>query len=373
MASNSYKNFSFVAFGRIIGTGLQAGFYLIFAMLLEPEGYGQMSYIIALAGTFSIVARFGLSHTVVVYQAKENLIAANQANVLALISTSVAAVILIPINIFAALLCLALSFFIMNQQNLLGLKKYNKFFWIGLSRGVLIISLPVLLYFVLEIPGILIGMAISNFLLSFNFLKSLNSKIESFSHLRKDFKILIHNFGVDSSQNLSRWIDKLLIVPLFGFAFTGLYQFNLQILFFLTLLPLSLHSFLLSEESSGRTHKKIMYFVLLFSVLLVMIVIVLSESFIPQFFPKFVEGIPSLQILIISLIPLSFTAILNAKLQAKQSTKVGFVAIARIVPLLVLIGILGNFYGLVGLSLAVLFSTIIESSFLFVLFLKSKN
>jgi len=67
------------------------------------------------------------------------------------------------------------------------------------------------------------------------------------------------------------------------------------------------------------------------------------------------------------------TAILNAKLQAKQSTKVGFVAIARIVPLLVLIGILGNFYGLVGLSLAVLFSTIIESSFLFVLFLKSKN
>jgi len=373
LTDNSYKNFSFVAFGKIIASGLQAGFYLIFATLLEPEGFGELSYIIALAGTFSVVARFGLSQTVVVYQAKENQIAANQANVLALIATSVASVILIPINMWAALLCLSISFFFMNQQNLLGLKKYKKFFWIGLSKGVLMISLPVLLYFVLEIPGILLGMAISYFFVSFNLVKSLNSKIESFRHLKKDIKILIHNFGVESSQFLPRWIDKLLIVPLFGFAFAGLYQFNIQILFFLSLLPLSLHSFLLSEESSGRTHKKINYFVLLFSVILVVIVIFLTDEFVSLFFPKYVDGIPSLQILIISLIPLSFTAILNAKLQAKESTTVGFSAVGRIGSLLVLLAVLGNFYGLVGLSMAVLISCIIESVFLFVLFIKSKN
>ena len=101
--------------------------------------------------------------------------------------------------------------------------------------------------------------------------------------------------------------------------------------------------------------------------------IFLSDEFVSLFFPKYVEGISSLQILTISLIPFSITAILYAKLQAKESTKVGFSAIGRIGSLLVLLAVLGNFYGLVGLSMAVLISCIIESVFLFVLFIKSKN
>jgi len=369
----SFKDFTYVTLGRTIPTGLQAGFYIIFATILEPEIYGEMVYLIAFAGTFSIIGRFGLSHTIVVFQAKGNLIASNQAKILALITTSVAAIILIYLNVYVALLCFGVSLFILNQFNFLGSKKYKEFFQIGLLKGILIISLPILFYFVWEIPGILIGIAISNFIPSTNFLKKLDRKVQSFDFIKKNYKILFHNFFVDSSIGLTRWVDKLLIVPFFGFAFVGIYHFNLQILFALVLIPTSLHSYLLAEESHGRAQKKVILFAIVGSIFLVLLTIFLGPYVISSFFPKYSEGIESLQILIISLVPLTITAMLTAKLQAKFSTKVGFPSIARLGSLLVLLFVLGQWFGLIGFALAVLFSTIIQLILLVMVYLDSKS
>ena len=81
-------------FGRIISSGLQALFYLIFAAMLDPSSYGNLSYIIAIAGTFSIISRFGLNQTVTIYQAKQESILSNNLNVLSVITTVTASLIL---------------------------------------------------------------------------------------------------------------------------------------------------------------------------------------------------------------------------------------------------------------------------------------
>jgi len=93
------KNFSYVTLGRIIPAGTLAVFYLIFASILEPSDYGEVAYLIALAGTFSVVSRFGLPQTLVVFRAKGNLQLTNQINVLAIITTSAATIILLFIHI----------------------------------------------------------------------------------------------------------------------------------------------------------------------------------------------------------------------------------------------------------------------------------
>lgn len=373
MPSGLSKNFFSVAVGQIIASSLQALFYLIFASLLEPERYGQMSYLIALAGMFSTISRFGLHFTVEVYQAKGNSVLSNQANTLAAIMTGIAALILLPINEFAAILSMAFSFFAMTQYNLLGLKQYKKYVKIAIVKSILFIIIPILLYFVFEIPGILLGMAISNFVGSFTFMKSLNIKVQSFHHLRSNYKFLTHNFGVDVALTFPTILDKLLIVPLFGFISVGIYQFNMQILAAIGLLPEILHSFLLSEESSGNTHKKINYLTVLSSGLFVLMITILAPFIIAKFFPQFSEGIFSLQILVVSAIPLSITSILNAKLQSRESSKIGFSGIIRIISLLIFILIFGNLYGVVGLSIAVLLSIILYTIFLCILFYKTKS
>ena len=261
----------------------------------------------------------------------------------------------------------------MSQYNLLGQKRYKDFMKFALLRSLLLILIPVILYFWIDLHGILIGMAISYFICSIPFMKMLKFKINSFNKIKSNFHIVLQNFGVDLSSNLSRRIDKLLIAPLLGFASTGIYQFNLQILFGLELIPTALHSFLLSEESSGKKHKKIEFSVIVFSVIISLIVIGISPFLIEYFLPSYSDGIPSLQILVISIIPLTIIAVLNAKLQAKESTKIGFSAILRIGTLLILIMVLGQWLGLMGLSLSVLFSVIAHVVFLFILYRKTKS
>lgn len=366
------RNISFVTIGNAVSTGLQAIFYLAIATILEPELFGEMSFIIAIAGTFSLFSRFGLNQSVTVYQAKKNVTLSNQINVLAAITSGAASIVLLFINEYAAILCLGLSFFIMNQHNIWGLKKYKRGMFYAITRALLILAVSIPLFYVFEIPGILIGLAISNFIASFDFMKSLR-KIQSFNLVKQNFNVIFHNFGVDVSTNLPRIVDKVLIAPLFGFFFVGIYQFNMQILFGLEILPIVLHIFLLSEESSGKVHKKIISLVVIGTVLLTIISIFLAPIVIESWFPKFSEGIFPLQILIISLIPLSFTAIFSAKLQAKESTKVGLTAIIRIGSLLGLITLLGNLYGLLGLSIAVLLSVCVNTIFLGILYYKEKN
>lgn len=366
----STTNFSYVALGKMIGAGLQAIFYFILAIFLEPTIYGELSYIIAIAGTGSIMARFGLNHTITVYQAKGESNLANQINVLALITICVTALIVLTIDLFSALLLLSLSFFVMNQHNLLGLKKYKTYMILTLAKNGSLLLIPLSLFFIFDISGILIGMAISNILFSFNFLTKIKKNICSFVHIKRNFRTILHNFGVDASINLSRNIDKLFIVPILGFTYVGIYQLNLQILFALEIIPLSLHSFLLSEEASGKTHSKLILIVIFISIILSVLLIIFSPVLIDTLFPKYAEGIPSLQILIISLIPLSISSIFNAKLQAKESTKIGYSALLRIGLLIVLIIILGNWYGLIGLSLSVLFSSIAYTTFLAILYYK---
>ena len=373
MSISGNNQFSFVMIGRIVSAALQALFYLIFAAFLEPESYGNLSYLIALAGTFSIISRFGLNHSVTVYQAKNNLSFVKSINNLALITSLIASVILLTIDLFAAVLCFGMTLYVMNIHNLLGLKKYKKYMWIEVIRGIFIISIPFPLYFILDISGLLLGISISYIICSIDFFKFLSLKRNIFAELKTNSKTLIHNFGVDFSIRAPRFIDKLIIFPILGFTNLGIYQLNVQILFGLEILPLALHSFLLSEESSGKKHNKINYLIILSSVVIAFLAIFISPFFINEFFQKYSLGIPSLQILVIAIIPLTISSILNAKLQSKESTIVGYSAIVRIGSMLILIPILGGMFDLIGLSLAVLLSIIFYTISLCIIYKKSSN
>jgi len=365
---NSLKKFSYVALGRIIASAVLALFFLIFATILEPTDFGKLGYLIALAGTFSVVSRFGLPQTVVVFIAKEKKLLSDQVNLLAVILACVATIILLFINEYTAFLCLAISFFFMYQHNLLGEKRYKRFLKSSILRITIIFIISFPLYFVLDIQGILLGMALGNLISSVWFVKSINFRIKSFQLLKNNYKVLINNFGIDASTNLISTLDRLLIGIIFGFLFNGIYIFNMQILFGLEILPRILYLFLLSEESSGRKHKKINYCVVLVSVLSTVIAIIFAPLIIEQFFPKYSDGIIGLQILVLSLVPISISSILTAKLQAVESTKVGYSAIVSIGSLLPLLGLLGNEFGMMGLSLAVVVSSILTTIFLYCLY-----
>jgi O-antigen/teichoic acid export membrane protein len=363
------KEFSYVGIGRTATIVLQALFYLILAAFIEPEFFGELNVIIALASTFSIISLFGLNLSLQVFQAKNNSQVSEGIITLFIITTTAASLILVVINQSAALLCVSLSFFMMAQSHLMGLKQYKKFMIFSILKSGIFFAVPLILYFPFGIEGIIFGMALSNFIGSISFYKHL--KVRALCGLRDYSKVLIHNFGVTSGFFLPNSIDKLMIAPLLGIFIVGVYQFNLQVLTALCVLPGVLSQYLTSEESSGEGHRKLSLLAVLASVILAIISIVLAPSLVPIFYPKYSNGIESLQIMVLAIIPNVLGAIYYSKLLAKESTRIGYSAIVQIGNLLLLIALLGNLYGLVGLALAVLISQIANTLFLYYLYRNS--
>jgi len=85
-------------------------------------------------------------------------------------------------------------------------------------------------------------------------------------------------------------------------------------------------------------------------------------------FPKYSDGISGLQVMVLAIIPQSVSSIFGAKLLARESTKIGYSAIVQIGSFLLLISLLGELYGLVGLGLAVLISVSANTLFLYFLY-----
>jgi len=369
---SSTKNFSYISIGRLIALFLQALFYLLFAKLLEPGLYGELNVALALAGTFATISRFGLGYSLQVSQSKKEYEVSDQIKTLFLVTTSAASLILIPIDVFAAILCFGSSLFLMYQQDLMGLRKYKNFMVSSILKSVLFFVIPILLYFALEIPGIVLGMAIASIIPSLSFFKDFKAK--SFSGLKNRYKVLFQNSLIGIS-GLSVMVDKLLISYLYGFSTVGVYQFNLQVLTALQVLPGVLFLYLISEESTGATHGKINKLVILAAVGIAITVIVISPFLVDMFFPKYVEGVFGLQLMVLTIIPQSLGASFGAKLIARESTKIGYISLLNIGILLFLISVLGDSYGLVGLSLAVLISTSIAVILSYVLYrkLNTKN
>ena len=312
--SENLKNLSYVSMGRIISAALQGAFYLIFAMILDPEVYGELSYLIALAGMASIISRFGIPNTVVVFTAQGKKLESDHMIIVSLILISISSIILFSINVFSGLLCLVLSMFVLDQHYFLGLKQYRKFMWFSIIKGLLLVSIPILLYFVWDISGILIGMIISHIVSSYSLFRKVHLKIPNFMIIKKNYQKIIHNFGIDVSLNLTRHIDKLVIVPLLGFYSAGIYQLNFQILIILEIIPLSVHSYLLAEESSGQKHTKIYLISIFISAILVLLIVITIPTIIENFLPKYSEGIFGMQVMTLALIPSSISVIFTAKL-----------------------------------------------------------
>ena len=64
------KELAHVGSSEIIGRGISAIFWFYIATLLTPEQYGELFFVLGIAGTASLISLFGTGNTLTVYIAK---------------------------------------------------------------------------------------------------------------------------------------------------------------------------------------------------------------------------------------------------------------------------------------------------------------
>jgi len=370
---DSIKSLSILGTSQILVLILNVVFYYAFAYILGPEKYGNLAYLISIATIVATFTMFGLSQTVITFVAKKERDLVKNANLITFASSIISSLLLIFVNPFVALLSFSFSSFMMQVGNYLGQRKYKVVSIIPVGRSTIWIVVGISLYFLIGIPGILIGMAIGNVVFSFNYLKSIKFRDSNINKLRTKLKTIFHNFGVDASQTLPNHIDKLVIVPLFGFQTTGIFHFVIQFLIAIELLTLVLHRFLLAEQSGEKISKRFIYLASLASSIIILAGIFLSPMIIENIFLEYLESIAAVQLIVFGTIPLLVVAILNAKLQVLESHLVGYGVIVRIGVNLALIPVLGGFMGVIGLVLANLISIVLLVFYLLIIYYKIRN
>jgi O-antigen/teichoic acid export membrane protein len=363
----TYRDLTAMGFSNIFSTVILGVFWFIIAKIVNVEDYGFLSYQISMATVFAAVALPGITNTIIVHAGKDPKIRA-PIFALSIILLVVASTIFYFIfhNFASSLYVIGYPLFALLFADLISRNLFSNYSKIIVIQRVLSIVLSVLFYYIVGIDGIILGLSLSFFIYFYKLYGILKESPIKFSLLKPYQNFMITNYGIDLSKIMSTQIDKLIIFPIFGFITLGNYFFAYQILSVLIVIPSTVFQYILPQESVGKSFK----FLKIATTFLVsgisVLVIVFAPYVIPFLFPKYVDSVLMVQIMILSIIPLTMNTMYISKFLTGKKSKVVFIgSLIFIIVQVSLILIFGRLLGVNGIALALLMANIAEFVYLY--------
>lgn len=369
-----FKGLFSIGISDIVSSGVSALFWLYMATLLEVESYGEIFYLLAIANVATTISLIGSRNTLSVYIPKN--IKLESAIFFIVIIFSAAATfttLMIYHNVGLSLYVFGAVIFGLGTSEILAKKLYTNYTKYLLTQKALMIALAIGLYHWIGIDGIILGMGLSFFVYISLIIKTLKITKIDFSLLRPRFGFLMNSYGMDIIASLGKQIDKLLVAPLLGFALLGNYQLGIQFISMFQLLPLTILKYTLPHDASGNPNKNLKIVTILVSLGFTILIILLAPIVIPIFFQKFTYVIEVIQILSLSLIPLSVGTMYSSKFLGSENSKIILIDVSLLLAsFIVTILIIGDTLGVIGIAIAYVISMTIPTIFLIIVDLKNK-
>ncbi|HYY71810.1 MAG TPA: hypothetical protein VE595_05310, partial [Nitrososphaeraceae archaeon] len=175
------KGLVYIILGNIFGALLTGGFWLLLASVQSVEKYGETSYMISLASLASSFALLGLNTAITTFIPKGQDKIHIPANQIILISSIIAALIVAQRDWLLGFFVLGMTFWMMSIYEFLGRKSYKQYAIANIGARGCQLLLSIILYYIMGIPGIIIGFTISFFLFSHRYFLSIK-------HFKRDFR-----------------------------------------------------------------------------------------------------------------------------------------------------------------------------------------
>lgn len=363
MKFGKLKELSFIGSADIIGTGITAVFWFFLASQISPERYGEIFYYIGIAATAAAFALIGAQNTITVYSSK-NIKVESTLYFLSLILGVIASFILIVIFYRTDIIFLLFGYVIntLAMGTLLGTQSFLSYFKHTLIQKVLTLVAGILSFVIFGADGIIFALAISyaSFIIAiYNRFKQ--TKI-NFSLLKGRVKFIINNYVIEVLTKSNANLNRLIVVPLLGFGILGNFSLALQIVNVGLIFTVIIFKYTIPYDALGEENKKLKKVSLLISIVMVFLGALVVPSIIPIFFPEYEEVTDVIRILIFSIIPMTLTKIYSSKLLGDEnSQRILYSKIASIITFVIAIIILSPDYGIIGLALSYLLSTVAET------------
>ena len=355
-----FKNISVIGSSTIVGNAISSIFWIYLAGLLGAEKYGELGYLISIAGIVSTVCLVGGTWSMTVYTAKGMKIQP-PLYIISLISgcTSLVIVFVIFDSISIGIYVIGYVIFQLFLAELLGFKLFKRYGKFYILQKITFVCLALSFNHIIGFEGIIIAYGVSYLIFSLPVFKMLTTVKPNFEILKTKFSFVTSNYLYDLSSTANGQIDKLIIAPIFGFALLGNYYLGLQIIGFLGILPGIVFNYILPQDASGHSTTQVKKITLLSSVGFTLIGIFLIPPLMPIVFPEYTEAVTLLPILSLSVIPIAVQSIFISKLLGQEKTR--YVLISHLISIFVLVFgiiVLGNEFGPEGIATAFVLSVI---------------
>ena len=369
------KGLGFIGLGDIVGVAISSIFWFYLASVIEPHEYGEIHFFLSMAAIASSIALFGTQESITVLTAKGHKIQSG-LNIISLGISSITSLFLIIFfqRIDVGIIVFAFVINTLSIGDLLGKKQFFKYSQYNILQKSLTLVLGIGFFYAFGPSGIIYALAISYSIYLIRIIKTFQEVPINFKLIKEKSNFLSHNYMMHLAGNFGSQVDKIIVVPLFGSAVLGNYSLALQVITVFTVFTTIVFKFLLTQESSGMQNRALSIIVIIISIIISLAGIFLSPLLIPNFFPKYVDAEVAIQIMSLSIIPITITTIYTSRLLSKEKSK--FVLIGTSLGVVTLVSgiiILGSMYGTMGISISFVLSTIVESIYLVLMMIKFKR
>jgi O-antigen/teichoic acid export membrane protein len=352
---------STIGFTDGAGAAIAAVFWFYIASELGPENYGELTFFLSIATLVSGIALFGSHHTILVLTGKKIDIHAT-IYLITILANVIGSIIifLVFFNLGVSLVIIGYSLFAIVTSDLLGRKLYKSYSKYIITQKILLVVFGVGFYYLLGENGVLIGIALSYSHLIIRIIKSIkNSKI-NFNLIRERKKFIFNNFLISINGTVYGSVDKLLIVPLIGYAVLGNYSLGLQFYALLNLLPSMTVKYFIGQDIAKVQNKKLKRIIILMSIGIAVLGTTVAPSIISSIFPKFIEAADIIRIISWTLVPATIQATyyLPKFWAVEKNNLVLITTVINSISQILGILILGTLYGAIGIALSMVISNV---------------
>lgn len=364
------KNFGTIAILDTTSGAIGAFFWLYLATFLTVSDYGEVQLLIGIASLALAISLIANTNTIIVYEVKNRELRGTLF-LFSLIITAIVSVILFIL--YSRLDIILLTFGMICGEVLLGYfvgkKLFSKYGIFLIFQKGLMVLLAVGLYFWIGLEGIIYGIGLSYLpliVMSIGLLKNLSFNV---SILKGNFGFVFNNYVIRLFTVSRRNLDKILIVPILGFQVLGEFTLAFQVYLLLNLFASMTFKFLLVNDSEGKNSNKFIVFILLISIIISVFGIILGPEIIPILFPQFINSVEIIPILSLAVIPNIIILIFTSKFLGDEKSRFIIVGtLIHTISYLLLVVLLGLEYGLLGISIGFLLSSIIYACYLTIMY-----
>ena len=363
MRLGKFRDISLIGSADIIGTAISSIFWLFLASQIPPEDYGEISYFLGIAGIAAAFVLIGTQNSITVYSSKNTKIESTLYSIsllLGVIASFIIMVIFYRVDVIFLLFGYVINTLAMGE--LLGKKDFFSYSKHILIQKILTLFLGLLFFLIFDIDGIIFALAISYIFFTIIIINRFRKTKIDFNLLKDHSKFILGNYIIEIITKSNTHLNKFLIVPILGFAILGNFSLAMQLINVGLVFTLIVFKYTISYDAQGQENKKLKKITLFISIGISLLGAAIAPSVIPIFFAEYVDVVEVVQIAIFGIIPLTITKLHASKLLGQENTRqILFGKTISMVSFIATIVILGPIYGIIGVAIGYLFSTILES------------